>query len=59
MFIVYSNKYASSVFEVDEYKRRCVFVYLQEGKNHEKQLLQGVLNNSEKQLVQGVLNKSC
>ena len=43
----------------NEYKGRCVFVYLQEGKNHEKQLLQGVLNNSEKQLVQGVLNKSC
>ena len=43
----------------NEYIGRCVFVYLQEGKNHEKQLLQGVLNNSEKQLVQGVLNKSC
>ena len=28
-------------------------------KNHEKQLLQGVLNNSEKQLIRGVLNKSC
>ena len=43
----------------NEYKGRCVFVYLQVGKNHEKQLLQGVLNNSEKQLLQGVLNKSC
>ena len=28
-------------------------------KNHEKQLLQSVLNNNEKQLFQGVLNKSC
>ena len=43
----------------NEYKGRCVFVYLQVGKNHEKQLLQGVLNNSEKQLLQGVLSKSC
>ena len=43
----------------NEYKGRCVFVYLQEGKNHEKQLLQGDLNNSEKQFLQGPLNKSC
>ena len=43
----------------NEYKERCVLVYLQEGKNYKKQLLQGVLNNSEKQLLQGVLNKSC
>ena len=26
----------------EEYKGRCVLVYLQEGKNHKKQLLQGV-----------------
>ena len=43
----------------NEYKGRCVFVYLQEGKNHEKQLRQVVLNNSGKQLLQGVLNESC
>ena len=43
----------------NEYKGRCVFAYLQEGKNHEKQLLQVVLNNSEKRLLQGALNKSC
>ena len=27
-------------------KGRCVLVYLQEGKNHQKQLLQGALNKS-------------
>ena len=43
----------------DEYKGRCVLVYLQEGKNHEKQLFQGVLNNNEKRFLQGVLNESC
>ena len=42
-----------------KYKRRCVLVYLQEGKNREKQLLQGVLNGNEKRFLQGVLNKSC
>ena len=42
----------------NEYKGRCVFVYLQEGKNHEKQLRQVVLNNSGKQLLQGVLKKA-
>ena len=42
-----------------ECKGRCVFVCLQEGKNHEKQLRQCVLNNNRKQLLQGVLNKSC
>ena len=30
----------------DECKGRIVLVYLQEGKNHEKQLLQAVLNKS-------------
>ena len=30
----------------NECKGRRVFAYLQEGKNHEKQLLQGVLNKS-------------
>ena len=30
----------------DEYKERSALVYLQEGKNHEKQLLQGVLNKN-------------
>ena len=30
----------------NEYKGRRVFAYLQEGKNHEKQFLQGVLNKS-------------
>ena len=50
MFIFYSNKYALNAFEVEFYfrckckgmQRICVFVYLQEGKNHEKQFLQGV-----------------
>ena len=55
MFIVYANKYALSshlklnfVFgtNTDKCKRRIVLVYLQEGKNHEKQLLQAVLNKS-------------
>ena len=37
-----------SVFgtNTDECKARIVLVYLQEGKNHEKQLLQAVLNKS-------------
>ena len=43
----------------NEYKGRGALVYLKEGKNHEKKLLQCVLNNSEKQLLQDVLNKSC
>ena len=43
----------------NEYNGRCVLVYLPEGKNHERQLLQGVLNNSDKQLLQGVQNKRC
>ena len=30
----------------NEYKGRIVLVYLQEGKNHKKQLLEGVLNKS-------------
>ena len=30
----------------DVCKKRSALVYLQEGKNHEKQLLQGVLNKS-------------
>ena len=62
MFIVYLNKYVSNSFEDEfyfRYKERCELVYLQEGKNHKKQLLEGVLDNSEKQLLQGVLNKSC
>ena len=42
-----------------KYKGRCVLVYLQEGKNYDKQLLQGVLNNNEKRFHEGVLNKSC
>ena len=42
----------------NEYKGRCVFVYLQEGKNHEKQLRQGVLNNSEKQLQSAAANSN-
>ena len=54
MFIVYANKYASKSFEAEfcfRYKyrrmqRRIVLVYLQEGKNHEKQLLEAVLNKS-------------
>ena len=45
--------------DTDEYKGRSVLVYLQEGTNHEKQLLQGVLKNIEKQFLQGVLNESC
>ena len=39
----------------NEYRGRCVFAYLEEGKNHEKT----ASNNREKQLFQGVLNKSC
>ena len=31
---------------IDEYKGGCVLVCLQEGKNNEKQLIQGVLNKS-------------
>ena len=30
----------------DGYKGKCVLVYLQEGKNHKKQLLQGVVNKN-------------
>ena len=67
MFIFYSNKYALNAFEVEFYfrckckgmQRICVFVYLQEGKNHEKQFLQSVFNDREKQLLQDFLHKSC
>ena len=39
-----------AILDTEECKRRIVLVYLQEGKNHEKQLLQAVLNKSCKQI---------